>query len=211
MGGFTDWMALWGFRLAEESNHEVEAGRESIGAFAFVKDLPDYHDHIAAYGDMHASRYYGSSAVELHLDTIATLVRELKPMSILDYGCGRSDLVAHFWRDGNRRIARYDPAIPTFKSMPEGVFDLVLLCDVMEHVPMAGVDVVLNQARAKASAAILTISTKLARAKLPDGRNAHVTLLRKTEWVRWIASYWPDVREIPSKWDHELILVARSA
>jgi 2-polyprenyl-3-methyl-5-hydroxy-6-metoxy-1,4-benzoquinol methylase len=206
--GFVEWMALWGFRLVEESMHEVDAGREQIGAFAFVKDLPDYHDHVAAYTDMHASRYYGSSAVELHLDTIAKLVLELKPMSILDYGCGRSDLVAHFWRDGRRRLGRYDPAIPTWKSMPAGQFDVVLLCDVMEHIPMSGVDVVLTQARAKAETAILTISTKLARAKLPDGRNAHVTLLRKGEWMRWIADYWGSVREIPSQWEHELIVLA---
>lgn len=32
---FVAWMGLHGFRLLEQSNHEVAAGRESIGAFAF--------------------------------------------------------------------------------------------------------------------------------------------------------------------------------
>ena len=36
--GFIDWFALYGFRLLEQSAHEIEAGRESIGAFAFCKD-----------------------------------------------------------------------------------------------------------------------------------------------------------------------------
>lgn len=38
--GFVDWMALHGFSLLERSTHETDAGRESIGAFAFRKDLP---------------------------------------------------------------------------------------------------------------------------------------------------------------------------
>jgi SAM-dependent methyltransferase len=46
--GFIDWMALYGFRLIERSDHEAAAGRESIGAFAFKRDLPDFHDHLAA-------------------------------------------------------------------------------------------------------------------------------------------------------------------
>ncbi len=37
--GFIDWVALYGFRLLEQSSHETDAGRESIGAFAFCKDL----------------------------------------------------------------------------------------------------------------------------------------------------------------------------
>ena len=33
--GLTAWMAVQGFRLIESSRHEIEAGRDSIGAFAF--------------------------------------------------------------------------------------------------------------------------------------------------------------------------------
>jgi hypothetical protein len=32
-------MGLYGFRLLEMSSHEVDAGRESIGAFAFCRDF----------------------------------------------------------------------------------------------------------------------------------------------------------------------------
>ncbi len=37
--GFIDWIAHYGFRLLEQSDHEVAAGRDSIGAFAFCRDL----------------------------------------------------------------------------------------------------------------------------------------------------------------------------
>lgn len=206
--GFIDWMALYGFRLLEQSAHETEAGRESIGAFAFCRDLPDYDDHIRLYMDLHASRHYGNSATELHLDTAAAIVRALQPRAILDYGCGRSDLVAHFWRDGERRIARYDPAIPPIRHMPEGPFDLVFVCDVMEHIPMTAVDRVLTEIHEKSQAALFTISTKLARAKLPDGRNTHVTLLRHSEWSRWIKEYFQKVETLSATSEHELVLLA---
>ena len=206
--GFIDWMALWGYRLLEQSAHETEAGRESIGAFAFCRDLPDYRDHIAQYQELHGSKHYGGSATELHLDVVAEVVKARKPRSILDFGCGRSDLVAHFYLDGKRTIARYDPAISLYHDMPEGQFDLVLVMDVMEHIPMASVDKILTQVRARGAVALFTISTKLARAKLPDGRNAHVTILNHGEWTRWIAKYFGAVRALPSKWEHELILLA---
>lgn len=206
--GFVDWMRMRGFRLLETSWHEVEAGRESICAFAFAKDLPDYDGYIGIYREMHSTRYYGGSSTELHLTTVADLVRAWQPRSILDYGCGRSDLVSHFWLDGKRRIDRYDPAISSFQRMPRGRFDLVLCCDVMEHVPATGVDRVLGEVRSKSTMALFTISTKPARAKLPDGSNAHITLLTSSEWTRWITDVFGQLTSLPSKWEHELILLA---
>lgn len=35
--GLTAWMAVQGFHLIESSRHEIEAGRDSIGAFAFLR------------------------------------------------------------------------------------------------------------------------------------------------------------------------------
>lgn len=37
--GFIWWMAGYGFQLIEQSDHEVRAGRESIGAFAFRRGI----------------------------------------------------------------------------------------------------------------------------------------------------------------------------
>jgi len=48
--GFSYWMALWGFRLLEQSAHEIIAGRDSIGAFAFRRDIPGHREHRALFG-----------------------------------------------------------------------------------------------------------------------------------------------------------------
>lgn len=202
--GFIEWMAMYRFRLLEVSRFESDAGRESIVSFAFKRDLPGYHDTLRQYQQLHAN-YYGASAY-LYFETIAKEVMALNPKSILDFGCGRSDLVAHFWKDGARRVAKYDPAIPQFKEMPDGQFDLVLCTDVMEHIQIEDVERILREIRAKSQTALFTISMKPARAKLPDGRNAHVTLLNAGEWTRWIGSIFGQVRQIPTQWDHILML-----
>lgn len=206
--GFIGWMAIWGFRLLESSNHEIEAGRESIGAFAFCRDLPDYHDHISAYKVIHSNKHYGDSATDEYLDIAARVVAELKPKMILDYGCGRSDLSSHFWLDGARIIKRYDPAIGKYKVMPAGKFDIVFCLDVMEHIPMAFVEQVLYEIKTKGSIVLFSISTIQARAKLPDGRNAHVTLLTKDEWLRWVKDVFHNIRILQGKHAHELVILA---
>lgn len=203
--GFIEWMAEYRFAGIEASNFETEAGRDSILSFAFRRTLPGYHDTVAQYAAMHA-RTYGASATGLWLDLIAPIVTRLNPASIIDYGCGRSDLVAHFWADGRRRLARYDPAIPAFKDMPCGPFDLALCCDVMEHIRMEDLARVLREIRALSARVIFTIALRPARAKLPDGRNAHVTLMSADEWARWIGSVFGAVNAVKTGQHHLLML-----
>lgn len=76
---------------------------------------------------------------------------------------------------------------------------------------MSAVDRVLEEVRALSETAVFTISTKPARARLPDGSNAHVTLLTKSEWTRWIADTFGGAVALPSKLEHELVLIAGPA
>ncbi len=192
--GFIDYMSLWGFRLLKQADGETQAGRESILSFAFIKDLPDRKEMIGLYDKMHSEKHYGDSA-HLYFKEIADLVIKLNPVSILDYGCGRSDLSCYFWNDGKRMIRKFDPAIVKYKEYPEGEYGLVLAIDILEHIRMADIDYILKELRDKSMNVIFVISMKPARAKLPDGQNAHVTLLTKSEWMRWIKDYFGKVYE----------------
>ena len=202
--GFIDWMALYGFRLLEDDDRETKAGRESIRSFAFKRDLPNYHDTIGQYEQIY-SKIYGASS-RMYLEYMAPHIIKMNPKSILDYGCGRSDLVSYFWNDGNRRIERYDPAVHEFQRMPEGTFDLVICNDVMEHVLMYDVDRVFNEIAEKSKTVIFTISLIPARAHLPDGRNAHVTLLNDKEWRRWIEEVFGAAHPLRLPWPNLLML-----
>lgn len=202
--GFVEWMALYRFRLLERRDFETAAGRDHVASFAFVRDLPGRREMIAQYQQLHLPAY-GTSAW-LYFKPISAEVLRRNPASILDYGCGRSDLVAHFWKDGARRIEKYDPAIPQFKRMPVGDFDLVLCCDVMEHILMGDVDRIFKEIRNKSRQAIFTISLRPARALLPNGDNAHVTLLSAAEWLRWIKQVFGNAERITYPDDQVLIV-----
>ena len=202
--GFVNYMLLWGFSLIDENDGEIKAGREDIYSFAFRKTGPGYGDMVGQYAQIHASQYYGSSA-HLYFDRIAKEILEINPKSILDFGCGRSNFACYFWGDGRRRIDKYDPAIPEFKDFPDGKYGLVLCMDVMEHIEMRDLDRIFESLKSKSKKCLFTISLISSRAKLPDGRNAHVTLLRREEWIRWINSYYHRVKELKSGYKHILI------
>ena len=194
--GFINWMALYGFRLLEKDDFESRLGREDVMSFAFKRDLPDYHYMLGQYIDLHFQKHYGDSA-NAYIEQITPEVIFLNPKTILDYGCGRSDLVAYFYKDGERELHRYDPGIPQYKEMPGGEFDLVFCCDVMEHILMRDVERIFGELKAKSKNILFTIFLGKARTRLPDGQNAHVTLLTKGEWMRWVEDYFKKAEEIP--------------
>jgi len=206
--GLITYMRMHGFRFIAMSDHEIEAGREDIAAAVFKKDAPNINTYIMQYHELHLQKHYGSSAVELHFDLAFEWVRRTNAKSILDFGCGRSDLSSYFWNDGKRTIKRYDPAIREYRKLPSETFDLVFVLDVMEHIPLNAVDRVLKQIASRGTTALFAISMKPARQKLPDGTNAHCTLLAENEWLQWIKSHFKRVAKLRSEWDHELLVIA---
>ena len=205
--GFIDYMSLYGFSLIEEADFEIGAGREEIYSFCFKKDLPDFSDLLLKYRDKHTTSFYGSSA-HLYFDKVAEQVIDLNPKSILDYGCGRSDIASYFWNDGAREIRRFDPAVPQYKDFPEETFELVFAFDLMEHIRMTDVDDVLARIREKSGRCLFSISLVPARAKLEGDFQPHVTLLEPDEWMRWIEDYFGSVKKISVGYDNILFLRA---
>lgn len=202
--GFVDYMQAYGFRLLDHREFEMEAGREDIHTFAFCKDYPGYSENVRQYKDIYANIYGNSSFV--YFDFVADIVRKRNPRSILDYGCGWSDLVCYFWNDGKRIVHRFDPAIPRFKEMPDRQFDLILCTDVMEHIGIGDVDRVFSEMSGFSKNAFFVISTIPAQTILPDGRNAHITLLTDGEWLNWIKDYFGSAYKIKSMCNDGLLV-----
>lgn len=104
--------------------------------------------------------------------------------SILDYGCGKQTLknaMPQFRVDG------YDPCIEGLDAEPEP-HDLVVCTDVLEHIEPEYLDDVLDHiAELTRKAVFLSISTRLAKKTLPDGRNAHL-IVQPYQW--WMPKLW---------------------
>jgi hypothetical protein len=151
---------------------------------------------IGEYVRLHATGPYGGSGHK-SLPYLLPHVAALKPGSVVDYGCGQSNLALLLGeRAGVTDITLYDPGIPARAERPSGVKDLLINVDVLEHVPDDELDAVMADMASMAREAIIVIDTKPARLTLSDGRNAHVSLHNGEAWLKRLRPHFPIIRPI---------------
>jgi SAM-dependent methyltransferase len=141
---------------------------------------------IGYYRYMHRNRRkFRGNSTRKHIKTIARMVEECGAKTLLDYGCGKARHYRHLrlheqW--GGIMPTLYDPGVMEFQKKPEDAFDGVICVDVMEHIPEAFVEEILQEVIGYATKFVFfNISTELAHKYLPDGRNVHLTV-RPPEW-----------------------------
>jgi hypothetical protein len=105
--------------------------------------------------------------------------------TILDYGCGLSDLGAvirqAYPTRTDIRVYGYDPGIPSKEALPEPA-DIVVCTDVLEHIEPDKLDAVLSHLYSVTKRiAFVVIAMRPADKRLPDGRNAHL-IIDNTKW-----------------------------
>ena len=159
---------------------------------------------------------YRQLNVEMHADTermygvgghnwgqqVFDLARQCGATSILDYGCGKGTLkdaldsvvVPPEERnvDGTAFfvVDEYDPAIPGKQTKPIHA-DLVVCCDVLEHVEPECLYSVLDDIRnISRIAVLLVVATRPAKKVLSDGRNAHLINEAPEWWLPKLISRW---------------------
>ena len=118
---------------------------------------------------------YGRSSEDM-ISVVLLLFKSLKGKLFLDYGCGKSNLANQVSEVHGTTVCKYDPSIPEHSTRPKGQFDLVTCTDVMEHIPEEDITSVLMDIKNCSQNVYFVISTRLAKAVLPDGRNAHLTV-----------------------------------
>lgn len=151
--------------------------------------------YVDDYKHLHATVYgFGGR----HMRSILPHIMALKPASIIDYGAGRSRMVDRIAEKvGIGRVARFDPAVEGIDTVPAGRFDLLISCDVLEHIPEEEMDAVLAEMAGLADHHILVIDLLPASATLLDGRNAHVSLHPPEWWFDRVRRFIPGVAPFP--------------
>ena len=95
---------------------------------------------IEEYKKYHAeqSTNYPGNNLKPQLIHVKDLVQDTKSKTLLDYGCGKG-LQYTKWKHheelGIDMPALYDPAVPSYDTLPDGPFDGVISTDVLEHIP----------------------------------------------------------------------------
>lgn len=144
---------------------------------------PEYKQQLV---EMHETTGWGGGGHK-HARAVLDLCREHETLDVLDYGCGKGTLkFALTEYDGilPECIKEYDPGIPGKDAPPEPA-DIVVCTDVLEHVEPHLVDeICADLARVTRKVAYVLIVMQPSGKVLPDGRNAHLTLMSSTEWQR---------------------------
>lgn len=134
-------------------------------------------------------RSYGGEIKEHRVREIGDFRRLTGSLDILDYGCGKGLLSQHL-----EGVRNYDPALPEFAALPEAA-DLVVCCDVLEHVePACLEDVLAHLSGLTKRALYLTIAlTEDRKKRLPDGRNPHLIVQKPGWWLHILDAACPFV------------------
>ena len=154
-----------------------------------------WHTYIDQYKEYHKNptKYPGSS-FEKEIPFIKNLMNEVKPKTLLDFGCGKGlqystcqleRLLPKF-----EKLTLYDPAVPQFSEKPKDKrFDLIYSTDVMEHIPEYDIPNVFDYIFKHAKSVYLAIHTGPDFAILPNGENAHCTQKPIEWWEEKIKPY----------------------
>lgn len=106
------------------------------------------------------------------------------PNTIIDYGCGKGGTIA--WLNTlfpDTHIDGYDPGNEQYRTKPTEHYDLLINCDVLEHIDELDLEHTLQHMASLADTLMLIIDTTPAKKRLPDGRNAHITLWEPNKWL----------------------------
>ncbi len=162
---------------------KVEGSQKAI---ALVK--PDLIS--AEYRDLnkklHADNLmYGIGGAK-YSDVVLKVADSIKTRSVLDYGCGKSQLA----RALNFPIWEYDPAIEGKEESPRAA-DLVTCLDVLEHVEPEKIVFVLDDLRrVTLKVGYFVIHTGPSSKSLADGRNAHILQRNKVWWEKMLSKFF---------------------
>jgi trans-aconitate methyltransferase len=148
----------------------------------YVQQLSQLHDEKASFGDAKG------------LKAIEKWIKEFKPQSIIDYGCGKGGVVLALKENySSIDTIGYDPGMVDFNVKPTKKFDMLISTDVLEHIEPVFLDAVLKEMNQYFTKnAFLIIATSPAKKFLPDGRNAHLIVETPGWWKHKLETLMPD-------------------
>jgi len=115
---------------------------------------------------------------------IKKFIDEIKPSTVLDYGCGlgwqyEKEKCHEYW--GIDLPYLYDPHVEKYSIKPTGYFDLVLCVDVLECLHYDDFHNVLDEICSLGDAIYFKLDTKKAIKELRGGINMH-TIQNNEDW-----------------------------
>lgn len=151
------------------------------------------------YRDMHSRGVFRGTTWKRHSDAFMDALHNVSrdSLTIVDWGCGPlgglKELVDK--KLMTDRVISYDPYVPQYSEKPDSdtKIDVIFSSDVLEHMDQDALDEFLEMIWLRPSIQLLflVISTRAADKLLPDGRNAHLTVMSDVDWRCYLSSCLP--------------------
>ena len=140
---------------------------------------------------MHETTRWGTDGKNW-VSLLQPIINKYDIKTVLDFGCGSGTFKAEMTkRQFKGFITEYDPGIPHKDKVPEGIFDMVVCTDVLEHIEKPYLQSVLKQIKDyDAKVVFFVIATRPANAVLADGRNAHLIVEKPKWWCDELDDYF---------------------
>jgi cyclopropane fatty-acyl-phospholipid synthase-like methyltransferase len=131
---------------------------------------------------MHSGDTKFNRSGDKKLKIIKKYLKEYAPTSLIDFGCGRGEMLPLLIEQYNINAIGYDPGVKKFENIPTTPMESLTSTDVLEHVEPEMIDHTLKAINTLfTKSAFLVIASYPAKKKLPDGRNAHL-IVESFEW-----------------------------
>lgn len=138
----------------------------------------EYQRKITEY---HRTHRWGG-AVEGKAFEIKCIAKDNGCSTILDFGCGFGALKNKVGHEFD--VTEYDAGIEGKNKLPVGKFDMVVCCDVMEHVEPEFVDQTIDWLYYYATKMIyVSICCAPSLQTFDDGSNLHLTIQTPSWWM----------------------------
>lgn len=133
---------------------------------------------------------------EKELNRLYGAIKVTRTKTILDYGCG----TAEQYIKGNvhkkmgiqtlKDVFLYDPGVPDYSSKPNILVDATICFDVLEHIPREELPEVFEYIFSNTkNFCYFVIHCGLAAKTLPNGENAHCTIMSQNSWQMLVSEY----------------------
>ena len=204
--------------LAEESVAPRTSEPENGFEFSRARPSRQYRMLIEHYSRMHEEGYaiedgggqrmlsaeeaYPGNELPKFIQPIKKLIDEHGARTILDYGAGKDRQydprttmpdgrvfpdIKSYW--GVERITCYDPAVPEHDTLPDTPSDGVVSTDMLEHCYAGDVPWIVREMFSLANRFVFAnVACYPAKARLPSGENAHITIREPQWWGRLFSS-----------------------
>ena len=134
---------------------------------------------------------------------IDRLIIEYKIKSIIDYGCGKGDLMFNIREKYPKiEVFGFDPGNPDFAILPTKQYQMIITSDVMEHIEPRFLNNVLEHINSLfTDIGYFYIATSPSKKDLSNGRNAHLIVAGPDYWREKIEKkidgkiIWEDIVE----------------